>query len=1097
MDPGRMQFCSRGVGGPVLVPGFQADFLQEASRLDDVFELKESSLKAQLTQFGPPASAEDAPAQPVRRSRWNSAAAHHAAAAYELGGAAGGRPSPNKIAPIAPRALQSYPVEQGMGAAPPPLGHFAHEDMPVQPNLQLPWGPPQPPMRRSLDGPLLGGPGHFESGDATRTGLLRHRVLLPSSPAGGHPPSVGQGTPYWNWENSQRPRGAQAFPLSTTPISAPISAPISKGDLCLPFPATPPGVHLPRHPDAGVQQRHFGGLPPIHHREPPAAVLMGPHALEPVKPEGEARNPLEMLLKRCLNLDKPETKARIWSNRDGGSKDCPGALPLQTRAAQPCTTLAEIEAQLARSAVTPLALEVVKLERDLVEAEDAGGSDKGSQSQMQTDSGDSTATGTQDGTPETARVDSLSVGGEETNNENGGLDFSDDDADNDEDEVEEEPEAASGSCSSGRLLLLLLKGTRQLEQKEGAAGALPSNFCDEKWEPLLQPFLEVSHAKRFVGADLFRPGNGLVVSGSGAQPCVLKDLPESDLLVMYKPSGWATCSTPQWEGIEGNMIRWVWQRSDCQQAAPCHRLDRGTSGVVVVAKSRNSLRHICSQISGRTLVKQYFGLCRGKIDPPQGALSIPLAVSAADKPLGACVSEGRQAITRYRVLGYFTRANSAAGGSDIYSLVQLQIDHGRQHQIRLHMSSMGHPVVYDAKYDPRYREDAKVTTRLFLHAAYLRCTQPNSHSELAIACRLPPQLQRALTGALVRAREMEQDLSAEAMELCDCLLASDKAEESHFEARLAARRRDELLCQLNLSTKEKEEIMQTLHRLPTPEERSSVLVGFRAESERPAEEDISVPARFDRFVTEFLAAKVRAEGASGTTESSTKEGSSKGKPSPLEEIDAGAGPVSFNTEYVMCEVCGLQEKVESVQFPALNIRLCCRTAVAPMAEPLRRLLEKAAATTPKGAMPGTPGHLKIPPSEAGSERCQTTKSSSSWSLQPQPPSPYAARDVAERVDDAQDEEALSKELILFLKENGRQLPGPKVARIFASRFNKLIRTDRRRNDGSLRRWIGSQPGVKVDEAGGNLWTVFLEWCDEDEATMAPVHEWAQPRGRWR
>ncbi|CAE8583863.1 unnamed protein product, partial [Polarella glacialis] len=149
-----------------------------------------------------------------------------------------------------------------------------------------------------------------------------------------------------------------------------------------------------------------------------------------------------------------------------------------------------------------------------------------------------------------------------------------------------------------------------------------------------------------------------------------------------------------------------------------------------------SSRSVAMQIANRTLVKQYLGLCRGKIDPPQGALSVPLALSATDKPLGACATEGRAAVTRYRVLGYFSHTPNG-GPTMEYSLTQIQIDHGRQHQIRLHMASIGHPLVTDSKYSAQFiKEDSRVCNRLFLHASYLKCVLPENSAGEEIPFRL-------------------------------------------------------------------------------------------------------------------------------------------------------------------------------------------------------------------------------------------------------------------------------------------------------------------------------------------------------------------------
>ncbi|CAE8598855.1 unnamed protein product, partial [Polarella glacialis] len=182
-----------------------------------------------------------------------------------------------------------------------------------------------------------------------------------------------------------------------------------------------------------------------------------------------------------------------------------------------------------------------------------------------------------------------------------------------------------------------------------------------------------------------------------------------------------------------------------------------------------------------------------------------------------------------------------------YSLTQIQIDHGRQHQIRLHMASIGHPLVTDSKYSAQFiKEDSRVCNRLFLHASYLKCVLPeNSAGEeipFRLACRLPSQLQRCLLATLTRNRTADESLSAEAIALCEALLMPDPqcsdtstvpvaSRDSAFEAKMSARRRDEFLSSYNFSSGEREEVMGSLSRLSSAEERSSTLLAFQADGE--------------------------------------------------------------------------------------------------------------------------------------------------------------------------------------------------------------------------------------------------------------------------
>ncbi|CAE7802430.1 ylyB [Symbiodinium sp. CCMP2456] len=219
---------------------------------------------------------------------------------------------------------------------------------------------------------------------------------------------------------------------------------------------------------------------------------------------------------------------------------------------------------------------------------------------------------------------------------------------------------------------------KKTEEPDEFSSPLPlphiAGLSSALWESLVWPLMDPRHPKAFVGHDAFR---GCSHMPTGLRPQVLVDERKTyQIMAMFKPSGWATCSTPQWEGLEGNLIRHVWCYFNAPTAAPCHRLDKGTSGIVLVGTNKTASKHICQQILNKGIVKQYVGLCHGMVEPGMGVFSAPLALSRADRPLGACSTEGREAVTRFRVLGYF----HGAWGS--FSLLQVQIEHGRQHQIR-------------------------------------------------------------------------------------------------------------------------------------------------------------------------------------------------------------------------------------------------------------------------------------------------------------------------------------------------------------------------------------------------------------------------------
>lgn len=138
-----------------------------------------------------------------------------------------------------------------------------------------------------------------------------------------------------------------------------------------------------------------------------------------------------------------------------------------------------------------------------------------------------------------------------------------------------------------------------------------------------------------------------------------------------------------------------------------HRLDKDTSGLMVIARNEKTAKALMAEIKERRVVKKYLTLVWGHLKPEQGTIDIPLARSESERKKIAALPAGRSSQTSYTVLKYYKNA----------SLLEARILTGRTHQIRVHFSSLGFPVVGDRTYG---RKDDVISPRQFLHACFLQ-----------------------------------------------------------------------------------------------------------------------------------------------------------------------------------------------------------------------------------------------------------------------------------------------------------------------------------------------------------------------------------------
>ena len=167
-----------------------------------------------------------------------------------------------------------------------------------------------------------------------------------------------------------------------------------------------------------------------------------------------------------------------------------------------------------------------------------------------------------------------------------------------------------------------------------------------------------------------------------------------------------------------------------------HRLDRFTSGVLLVAKNDAAHRNLAEQFSGRRVEKVYLALVHGAVKQESGRIERPIARDPARRVrMTARLNEGRAAWSEYRVLRRF------AG----FTLLQVKIGTGRTHQIRVHLSSLGHPVAGDTLYGaPLKVPGLPPLGRYFLHAHRIRFHRPSDGERVEVVSQLAPELQEWL-----------------------------------------------------------------------------------------------------------------------------------------------------------------------------------------------------------------------------------------------------------------------------------------------------------------------------------------------------------------
>jgi 23S rRNA pseudouridine1911/1915/1917 synthase len=230
---------------------------------------------------------------------------------------------------------------------------------------------------------------------------------------------------------------------------------------------------------------------------------------------------------------------------------------------------------------------------------------------------------------------------------------------------------------------------------------------------------------------------------------------DADLLVINKPAGMVVHPAPGHS--TGTLVHAVLHHcpeiegvGGVQRPGIVHRLDRETSGLIVVAKHDQAQRNLQAQFKDRTVYKEYTALVEGRMEPAAGRIVAPIGRHPVDRKRQAVlptdpatgVSKGRDAVTEYHTQEIYAHRRSGVGVRH-FSLVRVVLHTGRTHQIRVHFAWQKHPVVGDTLYG--YRRQALPLTRHFLHAHRLRLRLPSTGEEREFVAPLPAELQAILT----------------------------------------------------------------------------------------------------------------------------------------------------------------------------------------------------------------------------------------------------------------------------------------------------------------------------------------------------------------
>ena len=242
------------------------------------------------------------------------------------------------------------------------------------------------------------------------------------------------------------------------------------------------------------------------------------------------------------------------------------------------------------------------------------------------------------------------------------------------------------------------------------------------------------------------PGDVLELTLPEPQPtqAQAEDIPldvayeDADVIVINKPKGLVVHpAAGHWEGTLVNALLHHCRDSlsgvgGALRPGIVHRIDKDTSGLLIVAKNDFAHQKLAAQLQDHTLARTYVCIVCGNLREDAGTVNAPIARDKNDRKKMAVRPDGKPAVTHWQVLARYPG----------YTYVQCKLETGRTHQIRVHMASLGHPILGDTVYGHKKPELGQTTQ--CLHAKELTFRHPRTDEPVTVTCPLPEEFERVL-----------------------------------------------------------------------------------------------------------------------------------------------------------------------------------------------------------------------------------------------------------------------------------------------------------------------------------------------------------------
>lgn len=220
---------------------------------------------------------------------------------------------------------------------------------------------------------------------------------------------------------------------------------------------------------------------------------------------------------------------------------------------------------------------------------------------------------------------------------------------------------------------------------------------------------------------------------------------DDSFLVLDKPAG---ITVNRSETTKGDTLQDYLEEKfniPVERSGIVHRIDKETSGLLLIAKNNESFASLQKQFKDRLVKKTYITLVHGDVKA-DGVVNVPVGRLPWARTKFGVLAGGREAVTKFKVIGSQIMKN------EHLTLLEVYPETGRTHQIRVHMKYVGHPIFGDELYAGRKtaRSDRKILPRLFLHASKISFAHPTSGEGISFESKLPEELKRVLDLAQIR-----------------------------------------------------------------------------------------------------------------------------------------------------------------------------------------------------------------------------------------------------------------------------------------------------------------------------------------------------------